>query len=294
MGLMRIPLVAIVLAGALAVPAAAATAPAPTPTPPDLPEIYHTITRPMCSALATTIRPAIALMMQNDATIAKSPPLFGDYITMSAAGSDAGKDMSVHRLNNLVTPLVQNTLAIQKLLEDPSIFPPKPQNDDDKHLLELKDEMLKTLATQQASLDIINGFVETQQLGEMQHEGFGYLRAITGQTTAPGENAQPNMNQGAQPEQPVGGLQGGPQSGSQTPQAFDDLVLQAGLQPNQYEIDPTKIPGLAVGYNQIGKLKDGLEWTQDESKKSEEPLSRAIVNVAKTCGAQLGNPSPKP
>jgi len=285
MGLMRIPLVAMVLAAAFAVPAAAATAPAPTPTPPDLPEIYRTVSRPLCSALATKIRPAVALMLQNDATIAKGTPLFGDYIKMSAAGSSAGQDMSIHRLNNLVTPLVQNTLAVQKLLEDPSVFPPKPQNDDDKHLLELKDQMLKALATQQASLDIINGFVETQQLGEMQHEGFGYLHAITGQNSSPGETSQTGMDQEPQ-TLPAGGVQ----STSQTPQAFDDLVLQAGLQPNQYEIDPTKIPGLAVGYNQIGKLKDGLVWTQDESKKAETPLSQSIVNASRICGAQLGNP----
>src|ERR1700678_107542 len=173
MALMRIPLVAIVLAAAFAVPAAAATAPAPTPTP-NLPEIYHTGSRPLCSALATTVRPVLGMLLQNDQTSARSPPLFGDYIKMSAAGSDSGRDMSIHRLNNLVTPLVQNTLAIQKLLEDPSIFPPKAQNADDQRLIAIKDQLLKTLATQQASLDIINGFVQTQQLGEMQHEGFGY------------------------------------------------------------------------------------------------------------------------
>jgi hypothetical protein len=292
---MRSPFLAIVLAVGITGPASAATAPAPTPTPPNLPEIYHTVSRPLCSALATTIRPVIGMLVQNDATIAKSPPLFGDYIKMSAAGSDSGRDMSIHRLNNLVTPLVQNTLAIQKLLEDPSIFPPKPQSDDDKRLLDLKAQLLKTLATQQASLDIINGFVDTQQLGEMQHEGFGYLRAITGQSSAPGETTQTDMNQMPQ-TLPAGGVE----NSSQTPQAFDDLVLQAGLQPNQYEIDPTKIPGLAVGYNQIGKLKDGLEWTQDESKKAEAPLSQSVVNAARICGAQLPNatttasPSPKP
>jgi hypothetical protein len=280
MGLMRIPLVAIVLAAVFAAPAAAAAAPAPSPTPSNLPEIIHTVSRPLCSALATTIRPVIGMLLQNDDTIAKGPPLFGDYIKMSAAGSDSGQDMSIHRLNNLVTPLVQNTLAIQKLLEDPNIFPAKVQNTDDKDLGVLKDQMLKTLAAQQASLDIINGFVQTQQLGQMQHEGFGYLQAITGQTTSPGQNAQPGINQ--QPQTlPAGGVQ----SSSQTPQAFDDLVLQAGLQPNQYEIDPTKIPGLAVGYNQIGKLKDGLEWTQDESKKAEAPLAQSVEKAAKICGA---------
>ena len=81
------------------------------------------MSRPLCSALATKIRPAVALMIQNDATIAKSPPLFKDYIELSASGSNAGRNMAVMRLESLVTPLVQNSLAIQKLLDDPSVFP---------------------------------------------------------------------------------------------------------------------------------------------------------------------------
>ena len=263
---MRIPVPAMLLAVVLAGTAATAPSPEPTATPQNYPEIYHTMSRPLCGALATKIRPAVAMMMENDAVIAKSPPLFTDYIKTSSAGSDSGRDMAVYRLNRLVTPLVQNSLAIQKLLEDPSVFPATAHNDDDKRLIDLKTKMLKALATQQASLDIINGFVETQQLGEMQHEGFGYMHAITGaNVTTPGQNQQPGINQPPPP-----GTEGGTTQtnvNQSIPSNFDDLVLQAGLQPNQYEFDPTQIPGLQVGYNQIGKLKEGLEWTQDQSKK---------------------------
>jgi hypothetical protein len=297
MGSMRIPVPAMLLAVVLAGTAATAPSPEPTATPSNLPEIYHTMSRPLCSALATKIRPAVALMMQNDATIAKSPPLFTDYIKTASAGSDSGRDMAVYRLNSLVTPLVQNSLAIQKLLEDPDVFPATAHNDDDKQLIDLKTKMLKTLASQQASLDIINGFVQTQQLDSMQHEGFGYMHAITGQNGTPGQNTQPGINQA-----PPSGIEGGTTQtnvNQSIPSNFDDLVLQAGLQPNQYEFDPTQIPGLQVGYNQIGKLKEGLEWTQDESKKNEQPLSQVIVRAAQACGAQApgqapATPSPKP
>lgn len=251
------------------------------------------MSRPLCSALATKIRPAVALMMQNDATIAKSPPLFLDYIKLSSAGSDSGRDMAVYRLNSLVTPLVQNSLAVQKFLEDPSVFPPAAHSDDDKRLIDMKTKMLKTLATQQASLDIINGFVQTQQLDSMQHEGFGYMHAITGQSGTPGQNQQPGINQNPN-SGPLGGTTQTNVNQS-APSNFDDLVLQAGLSPNQYEFDPTQIPGLQVGYNQIGKLKEGLEWTQDQSKKEEQPLAQAIVQAAQACGGQApAAPSPKP
>jgi hypothetical protein len=296
---MRTPIPAVLLAVVLSGTAATAPSPEPASTP-NLPEIYHTMSRPLCSALATKIRPAVAMMMQNDATIAKSPPLFSDYIRLSAAGSDSGRDMAVYRLNNLVTPLVQNSLAIQKLLEDPDVFPTVAHNDDDKRLIDLKTKMLKALATQQASLDIINGFVETQQLDSMQHEGFGYMKAITGQDiTAPGSNQQPGLNQNPN----SGPLGGATQTNvnQSAPSNFDDLALQAGLQQNPYEFNPAQIPGLAVGYNPIGKLKEGLEWTQDESKKDEQPLSQAIVSAAQACGGHLPgqapeapSPSPKP
>lgn len=294
---MRIPVPAMLLAVVLTGTAATAPSPQPTPTPPNLPEIYHTMSRPLCSALATKIRPAIAMMAQNDMTIAKSPPLFGDYIKTASAGSDSGRDMAVYRLNQLVTPLVQNSLAIQKLLEDPDVFPTTAHSDDDKRLMDLKVKMLKALATQQSSLDIINGFVQTQELSSMQHEGFGYMHAITGDYGTPGQPNAPGPNQN--PGSPIVGGSTQTNANQSTPSDFDDLVLQAGLTPNPFEFDPTQIPGLQVGYNQIGKLKEGLEWTQDESKKDEGPLSQAIISAAQACGGQApgqapATPSPKP
>lgn len=291
---MRIPVPAMLLTVVLTGTAATAPSPQPTATPQNFPEIIHTMSRPLCSALASKIRPAVALMMENDETIAKSPPLFKDYINLSAAGSDSGRDMAVYRLNTLVTPLVQNSLAIQKLLEDPSVFPAVARSEDDQRLINLKTGMLKTLASQQASLDIINGFVETQQLGQMQHEGFGYMHAISGSNnTTPAQNPQTGPGQAPPPN-----IQGGTTQtnvNQSMPSNFDDLVLQAGLQPNQYEFDPTQIPGLQVGYNQIGKLKEGLEWTQDQSKKEEQPLAKAIVQAAQACSGQApATPSPKP
>ncbi|HUA07856.1 MAG TPA: hypothetical protein VMA98_01185 [Candidatus Acidoferrales bacterium] len=296
---MRIPVPAMLVAVLLS---ASAATPAPLPTPtPDYPEIYHTLSRPLCSALETKIRPAIAMMMESDKTIAKSPPLFGDYIKSAANDSDAGQDMAVNRLNYLVGPLVQNTLAIQKMLEDPSVFRPDSKNEDDKALIDLKEKMLKALADQQASLDIINGFVATQQLGEMQHEGFGWLSSITGQSNTNSQNspgAIPGMGQAPNSQAP-GTAGASTNSQPLAPQPFDNLVLQAGLAPNQFEIDPTQIPGLAVGYNQIGKLKEGVEWTQSQAKSDENPLARAVIRASIACGAfqapaTPATPSPKP
>ncbi len=56
---------------------AAGATPTPTPTPP--PQIYHIVTRPLCAELHQHIAPAIGMMLQNDATIKKSPNLFKRY-----------------------------------------------------------------------------------------------------------------------------------------------------------------------------------------------------------------------
>jgi hypothetical protein len=297
---MRIPVIAATFVALLSGSsvASAATSASPAPQATQLPEIYHSISRPLCSALATKILPAIGMLMQDDKTIAKGPPLFQDYIRMAGAGSHEGEDMAVYHLNNLVSPLVQNTLAIQKMLEDPTVFPATPHNDDDKQLIALKDDMLKTLATHQASLDIINGFVQTQQLGEIQHEGEGQLQQMTGQPSDPTQTTNQGQNSLSMTQPPtnevIGARQGSLAQNTNSPQVFDDLVLNAGLAPNQYEIDPTQIPGLQVGYNQIGNLKSGLEWTQNDSQNAEKALAKTAINAAHTCGAPQAPTAPSP
>ncbi len=275
-------LIAAVLIGALT---AATPTPMPIPTAPSLPTIYHSMTRPLCSSLQDRIKPALGMMIENDRTIAKSKPYFQDYIQRSFDQSDAGQNMAVMHLESLVTPLVKNTLAVQKLLEDPSVFPAVARSADDQRLLDIKVKMLRALAAQEAALDIINGFVTTQQLGQMQHEGFGYISAITG-------SGNPNQN-----NQGVTDLIGATPN-PMHPQAFDDFAIQAGLAPNQYEIDPTTIPGLALGYNPISKLKEGITWTQDIGKKEAVPLVQSILAAATSCGYQPSappsSPSPNP
>lgn len=275
-------LIAAVLIGALT---AATPTPMPIPTAPSLPTIYHSMTRPLCSSLQDRIKPALGMMIENDRTIAKSKPYFQDYIQRSFDQSGAGQNMAVMHLESLVTPLVKNTLAVQKLLEDPSVFPAVARSADDQRLLDIKVKMLRALAAQEAALDIINGFVTTQQLGQMQHEGFGYISAITG-------SGNPNQN-----NQGVTDLIGATPN-PMHPQAFDDFAIQAGLAPNQYEIDPTTIPGLALGYNPISKLKEGITWTQDIGKKEAVPLVQSILAAATSCGYQPSappsSPSPNP
>jgi hypothetical protein len=284
MGTMRYILAATLACAAIGAFGIAAAAPTPSPTISPLPEIYHTITRPLCSALHTKVAPSIAMMQQNDVTIAKSPKFFQDYVTAQFNQSDPSKTMALLHLENLVTPLVQNVLAIQKLLDDPSVFPDNPQTDDDKRKAELKAQLLQALAAQQGALDIINGFVDTQNMADMQHQGFGYIGAITGTGSTQnggGPNAAQNGMLGASPD-PL------------HPQVFDTTAINAGLPPNPYEYNLADVPGLALGYNTVSHLKDGVIWTQSEGQKSEQALAKTIFADVNICNGDQPSPSPNP
>src|SRR5215469_13784733 len=169
----------------LAVAAGTANSPAPDRTPP--PQIIHIITRPLCSELHKHIAPAVGMMLQNDATIAKSPDLFKRYNqganmginndVSEAAGAPAGvnvgtkmndsiftpqQQMALLGMENLVSPIANNIIAIKKILASPALTLGTGSPEDDKKLQEIKAKLLKALAAQEASLDIVNGFVDTQ------------------------------------------------------------------------------------------------------------------------------------
>jgi hypothetical protein len=247
------------------------------------PEIYRTTVRPLCSALRTKIQPAIGMMLQNDDLIAKSPAQFKEYSQGQFAKSDAQRSLALVRLSNLVTPIADNAIAIEKLLDDPNVFPPNERTSDDKQKNELKRQLLISLAQQQASLDIINGFVETQNLADMQHEGFGFLNAIaTSDSSKKTKSALDNIS-------PTPDPQG-------RPSAFDDTLINAGLPTNPYELDITKIPGLTLGYNPLSKIKEGVEFTQSESKRTEGTLAKTVMDTVRLCGGPQSSvvPSPSP
>jgi hypothetical protein len=278
------------IASAVAAPKAS---PKPSPSPAVRktapPEIYHTVVHPVCSALSAKIRPAIGMLLENDQLIAKSPDMFKQYGMAQFNQSEAQQSMTILHMENLVTPLANNVLAIQKLLEDPSVFPPAARNQEDQRTIDLKNKLMQSLSDQQAALDIINGFVETQQLASMQHEGFGYIYSIA-------SDGQNRNTGGVDPLHNIA-----PTADPTHPSPFDDTVINAGLPTNPYEIDLTRIPGLTLGYNPVKSLQEGVEWAQSDGKKHEDVLAKSVVDTVKLCGGQSpagqapgASPSPKP
>jgi hypothetical protein len=268
----RFTLACSVVAGCL-VPAAGRSAQA-TPTPP--PEIYHVITRPFCARLHDRVRPAVGMILENDQTIAKSEPLFKKYARGAFGAQDPAinpqtgggpppdsiyaqsneTSMALQQMSYLVSPIAQNLIAAQKLLGD-ELTKPTGNPADDVKLQQIKNQLLETVAFQSASLDLINGFVTTQQMGELQHAGEEYIASISGNDLS---------------KQPI----------QQTPGPLQDPNAP-GLPQNPYNVDLAAIPGLAVGYNPLTRIVDGLHWVQAETTKRENAAATSITAALKGC-----------
>lgn len=240
-----------------------AAKPKPTASPAlHYPTIVRVVSRPICSALRNTIAPTVLALLQNDATIQKSRPLFDDYnkfVTSGSAGESSGfKDMTLMRMSNLVTPLVKNFQEIDKYLNDTAVFRYPPRNEDDRRLLALRQHLQQVRDDQEASLDVINGFAQTKALGEMQHEGIDQAKSMN----APNVSTTPAV-------------------ATPNPLAVDPD--SAGLPADPYSIDPADIPGLSVGANPTTRLIEGLKYTQAQAQAHETPASKEIFAVVHEC-----------
>ena len=260
-------------AGFLPVAARSDGTPAAAGTPP--PQIYHLVTTALCARLHEMVKPAVAMILQNDQKIAQSPPLFKKYARGAMTGIEAANStgapppdsmnnttpetsMALQQMSYLVFPISRNLIAAQTKLDDAKLVSPTGSPVDDATLARIKAQLLDTIAFQSASLDIINGFVATQQMGELQHVGEEYLGAIQG-----GDVTEPVIKN--------------------TPNPWQDPNTP-GLSPNPYAFDPTTVPGLAVGYNPLSKIMDGMQWLQTETQKREDAAGKTIGAAIAACG----------
>lgn len=259
-----------------------------TATPP--PQIYHVVSRPLCSELHQHIKPAIGMMLENDVTIKKSPALFKAY-NMGAlygsgpsstneggqqrefpteTGSNESQNMALLGLENLIRPIANNIIAIQTALDSPELRVGTGREDDDKRLQDIRAKLLKALAAQNASLDIISGFVDTQQMSDLQHAGEEYINSMS----------QPDMNKGT--------------AATPAPDPLTSNPNYAGLPPNPYSIDLATVPGLTIGYNPVTRLVDALHWTIDQTSARENEAASAVMSSATLCSAvPLSSPPPQ-
>ncbi len=287
-------LVAIAALAALApaLPIQAADTTAPTATAP--PTIIHIVTRPLCAELHKHIAPTVGMMLENDRVMKSSPKLFSDYnkdalygvdnsasnsagpnggtVLQSSGTMNAAQNMTILKMENMVSPIANNIIAMEKMLDTPALMHGTGNPDDDKKLAAIREKLLKAIADQSATLDIINGFVQTQQMGDLQHQGDEYINA-TSQNDVTGKAAI-------------------------TPEATANPLLadpnQAGLPANPYAIDPANIPGLTLGANPVTRMLEAVNWTLQQTAANENDAGTAIMGAAQECGAGAPAPAASP
>ena len=246
-------------------------------TPP--PQIYHIVTTALCARLHETVRPAVAMILENDQKVQKAPPLFKRYqrgtvsaldtaVNPNGSGGAGTSDsiynqspetsMSLQQMSYLVLPIARNIITAETLLDDAKLVAPTGNPDDDATLAKVKQQLLETIAFQNSELDIINGFVQTLQMGELQHAGEEYLGQISGSDLS-SPIIKPTPNQFQDPNTP-------------------------GIPQNPYNLDVTAIPGLVLGYNPLTKVMQGLQWLQVETGKREDAAGKTITTALSTCG----------
>ena len=140
------------------------------------------------------------MMLQNDTTIKKSPELFKQYNMASLYGSDPATAADPRqRVPGDPGGGTSNPAQSMALLFDGKLNTSDRQqhhrHTDAARLAatasrqrpprrrqaasNIRDKLLHALATQNASLDIISGFVDTQQMADLQHSGQEYIGAMT-------------------------------------------------------------------------------------------------------------------
>jgi hypothetical protein len=234
------------------------------------------MSRPLCTQLRERIKPAIGMLLENDTAIKQSPELYARYNQAalqgtdpgSATGSNGAQNIALLGLENLIRPVANNVIAVQTILDSPQLTTPSGRADDDKQLADMRAKLFKALAAQNASLDIISGFVDTQQMADLQHAGDEYIAAAN----------QPETNNA-------------PSSPSPNPLAYNPNY--AGLPPNPYTIDLANVPGLTLGYNPVTRLMDGLHWTMAQTEARENAAAVAVLANAAVCNnVPLMSPTP--
>ena len=169
------------LALLLGVTVAASPAPSPAPLTP-LKVIGSVRSTLFCTTLRETIGPAIASVLSNDDLIGSSKPAFAAlYHDDVLTRSEARAHLDVNRLESLITPIVTNVKRIDALLAS------KPN---DPKIQAMREKLQAVLAQQKESLNVISGFVATEEMGEMQ-SAFGPDNWGSAFSAKPQPNAQP-------------------------------------------------------------------------------------------------------
>jgi hypothetical protein len=244
-----------------------------TPTPaPVLPEIGRVHSNALCTTLRQNIAPTIAGLMKNDEIISAGHRAFSKMSHDGAGTSSAAIDIDKLYLEQVETRLVHNLGVIDRLLSDQKRFPDAPRSDDERDALVMRSQLQAVAASQHKALDLVSGTLETESLGQMEHEMSDQMRNATGL-------ALPLPNPTADPVSFIGAA------------GLPDYAPAPSL-----PTEATK-QSMLIGHSIYDQINTALEGTQSVTARRERVATSSVIGAVSDCraaGAPPSSPAPSP
>jgi hypothetical protein len=158
----------------------------PSPSPPaNLPEIGRVHSNTLCTALRVRIAPTVVGLMKNDEIISAGHRAFAKMGRDTADNSSGSIEIDKLYLEQVETRLVHNLKVVDMLLADAKLFPANATTDDERDATLMKAQLLAVADSQRKALDLVSGTLETESLGQMQHDINNQMASATGPNTGP-------------------------------------------------------------------------------------------------------------
>ena len=248
--------------------AATQATPAPASWLDQLKTIATVRSTPVCSALHERVGPAIASIIDSDAKIASSRPIFGSmYHDDVVVRSELRMSFDVMRMENLITPIAKNIASVKTQLAN---LPKDPDMD------AVRAQLQGLIDRQNDALNLISGFVDTYQLGDLQGK----------QSPIPNASVSSNVSTSS-PLQPRK-LSSGP---SDSPPGAANL-LNSGLPPAP---GAPRWPGqdssnVNAGSSPYQSFAQQLAAMHDKQDAAEKAASEVVVAAVDRCVSAPSTP----
>src|ERR1700682_200823 len=163
---------------------ALASSPTPRPSPAPAPAVLQEIGRvrsrtPLCSTLREAVAPSILALLKSDTVLAAGHQTFLTMGRHEIERSRGRLEMDRLQLDREVVAIVRNLQTVATLLGDAKRFPKVAATDDERRALAIKGQLEAVARAQNDALNVISGTLETDRLGQMQHDFPSKINAAT-------------------------------------------------------------------------------------------------------------------
>jgi hypothetical protein len=269
---------------ALCALALTAQVPAPAPGPSTLPEIGRVHSKGLCTTVRDSVAPMVLGLMKSDELVGGGHRAFlkmADDTRTDPTGLGLAVQVDQIYLRKTADAMAHNLRIIDKLLADEKQFPKKATTDDDRIAQLLKEQIAAVAAQQRKTLDVVNGALDTEDLGRMQND-FGSGSTVMG-SVAPVSGETPK------------GAMIAPSRGADASGSFIGVAGLSLPEKGTTTIDPrTLATGKTSGHTAWDRLARAVEVQQSAIAGAEQRLSPTVVAISIACREELASPAPSP